>query len=46
MPSEKVGEKQYYSKDLTALIDTALVLTVEPDRYTRVQTEAFETDIK
>jgi hypothetical protein len=46
VPSEKVGEKQYYSQDLTALIDTALVLTVEPDRYTRVQTEAFETDIK
>ncbi|WP_439881005.1 hypothetical protein ACSX1A_17890 [Pontibacter sp. MBLB2868] len=46
VPLEKLGEKQYYSKDLTALIDTALVLAVEPDRYTRAQTEAFETDIK
>lgn len=45
VPVEKAGVKQYYSKDLTVLIDTALVLTIEPDKYTRVQTEAFETDI-
>ncbi|WP_146173564.1 hypothetical protein [Pontibacter mucosus] len=37
-PIEKVGEKQYYSRDLTALVDTALVLAVEPNKYTRVQT--------
>ena len=38
VPIEKVGVKQYYSKDLTTLVDTALVLAVEPDKYTRVQT--------
>lgn len=43
---EKLGEQQYYSKSVTELVDTSLVLTVAPDKYTRVQTEAFETEIK
>lgn len=42
VPMDKLGKKQNYLKDLTTLVDTALVLAIEPNKYTKVQTEAFE----
>ena len=37
---EKIGQKQYYSKDLTTLVNKSMVLYSKPDKYTKIQTEA------
>jgi len=46
VPFDKVGQKQYYSKDLAKLVDTTLVLAIKPDRYTKIQTEPFEVKLE
>lgn len=41
---EKIGQKQYYSKDLTTLVNKSMVLYSKPDKYTKTQTEATIID--
>gem|GEM_PF-653621 len=38
VPDDKIGRKQYYSKDLTTLVDRRLVALSKPDKYTKVDT--------
>ncbi|MBC3538687.1 hypothetical protein ACFSC6_19770 [Rufibacter sediminis] len=45
VPSERIGQKQYYFKDLTQLVDTTLVLATSPDRYTKIQTQPLEVEL-
>lgn len=44
VPDDKIGQKQYYSKDLTGLVDKKLVLLLQPDEHTIIQTEATIID--
>jgi hypothetical protein len=44
VPDDKIGQKQYYSKDLTNLVDKKLVLLLQPDGHTIIQTEATIID--
>lgn len=44
VPDDKIGEKQYYSKDLTTSVDKNLVLYSKPDEHTKIQTEATVSD--
>lgn len=44
VPDDKIGQKQYYSKDLTNLVDKKLVLLIPPDEHTIIQTEATVID--
>lgn len=44
VPDSLIGQKQYYSKDLTALVDKNLVLYSQPDKHTIIQTEATLID--
>jgi hypothetical protein len=39
VPDDKIGQKQYYSKNLTNLVDKKLVLLLPPDEYPIIQTE-------
>ncbi len=43
VPDDKIGEKQYYSKNLNELVDMKLVLLLKKDRNTRIQTHSFDT---
>ncbi|RDC61614.1 hypothetical protein [Adhaeribacter pallidiroseus] len=45
VPIGKIGQKQYYSKDLTKLVDTSLVLATLHDRYTKIQTQPYEVEL-
>jgi len=40
-PDDKIGQKQYYSKDLTTLVNTKLVQFSRPDEHTIIQTETI-----
>lgn len=44
VPDDKIGQKQYYSKDLTNLVDKKLILLLQPDEHTIIQTEATIID--
>jgi len=44
VPDDKIGQKQYYSKNLTNLVDKELVLLLPPDEHTIIQTEATIID--
>lgn len=44
VPDDKIGQKQYYSKGLTNLVDKKLVLLLPPDKHTIIQTEAIIID--
>lgn len=44
VPDDKIKQKQYYSKDLTSLVDKELVLFSKPDKYTSIQTETIIID--
>lgn len=44
VPDDKIGQKQYYSKDLTNLVDKKLVLLLPSDEHTIIQTEATIID--
>lgn len=46
VPLSKLGQKQYYSRDLVVLVDTTLVLAIKPDSYTKIQTETFEVELE
>ena len=44
VPDDKIGQKQYYSKDLTSLVDKKLILFLPPDEHAIIQTEAIIID--
>ncbi|MBF0694632.1 MAG: hypothetical protein IR153_06205 [Flavobacterium sp.] len=44
VPDDKIRQKQYYSKNLTNLVDKKLVLFLPPDEHTIIQTEATIID--
>ena len=44
VPDTKIGQKQYYSKNLYDLVDMRLVLLLENAKHTRIQTQTFPFD--
>jgi hypothetical protein len=44
VPDDKIGQKQYYSKSLTELVDKKLVVFSKPSSYTNTQTETTIID--
>jgi len=42
VPKEKIGQKQYYSKDLTILVNKKLVIFVKPDSYTIIDSGSIK----
>jgi len=44
VPDDKIGQKQYYSKDLTTLVNKKMVQFSKPDEHTIIQTETINID--
>jgi hypothetical protein len=44
VPDEKIGQKEYDSKDITPLVDKKMVQFSKPDEHTRIQTETIPID--
>ena len=44
VPDDKIGQKQYYSKNLDDLVDIKLVLLLDNDKHTRIQTQTTPFD--
>lgn len=44
VPDDKIGQKQYYSKNLDDLVDMRLVLLLDHDKHTRIQTQTIPFD--
>ena len=44
VPDDKIGQKQYYSKNLNDLVDMKLVLLLDNDKHTQIQTQTIPFD--